>query len=92
MNSLLRTFQGQYSYHLNIEDLHQPDIALDRSKAKGGNMVLWQSSLDPFVTVIPASSAAVLVVSFTPQEAGVWGEESVEDLFTEGKSMPDREV
>ena len=29
-------------------------------------MVLWQSSLDPFVTVIPTSSPAVLAVSFTP--------------------------
>ena len=40
VNSLLRTFHGQFSHHLNSEDLHQPDLALNKTKAKGGTMVL----------------------------------------------------
>ena len=64
--ALFRTLQGQFSYHLNSEDLHHPELALEHQKAKGGTMALWNSSLDPFVSIIPTNSSSVLALSFSP--------------------------
>ena len=58
----LQPFLGCYSFHLNSEDLHTPEIALEKSRTKGGTMILWQSSLDPFVTIIPTSSPSVAAI------------------------------
>ena len=63
VNVLLETVQGQFSHHLNSEDLHQPDLALDHPKAKGGTLALWTLTLDPFVTVIPSSSSSILAIA-----------------------------
>ena len=57
--ALLQTFHGCYSYHLNSEDLHNPEIALDNSKIKGGTMVLWQTSMDPYITIIPTNTSSI---------------------------------
>ena len=62
--TLLQTFQGCYNFHLNSEDLHVPEIAQTKSKTNGGTMILWQTSLDPFVTVIQTTSPSVTAVLF----------------------------
>ena len=54
---LLLPFRGVYEAHLNSEDLFEPDLALDKVKAKRGTMVLWKASLSPFVTVLPSESS-----------------------------------
>ena len=56
LNLLLRPFLGQYDAHLNSEDNHEQDLALDKVKAKGGTMIMWHISLTPFITVIPSES------------------------------------
>ena len=49
-----------YCYHLNSEDEYHPDLALDRRQAHGGTLALWHSALDPFISILPTSSPAVL--------------------------------
>ena len=58
--SLLKTLQGEYSSYLNSEDLYHPDLALERCKAKGGTMLLWETSLDPYISIVPSDSPAIL--------------------------------
>ena len=60
MPSLLAAVKGEYSHFLNSEDLHDPGLALDKCRAKGGTMLLWRSSLDPFVSILPSSTPAIL--------------------------------
>ena len=51
-----------YRHHLNSEDMLLPTLALDQRKAWGGTMAMWHSSLDPFITVLPTPSPAVLPI------------------------------
>lgn len=49
--SHMEYFIGEYGYSLNSDDLYDMDLPLSRLKAKGGTMVMWRKSLNPFVTV-----------------------------------------
>ena len=60
--SLLQTFRGCYSSFLNSEDFHSPELALDKTKAKGGTMILWKSVLDPFISIIPTESSSIAAI------------------------------
>ena len=51
-------FRGQYSFFLNSEDLHDLDIPLLSNRAKGGTLVMWEASLDPFVSVHASDTSA----------------------------------
>ena len=53
---LLHPFRGIYEIYLNSEDIFDPDLPLDKVKAHGGTMVMWHTSLSPYVTVIPSES------------------------------------
>ena len=53
---------GPYCHHLNSEDSYYPDLALESRQAKGGTLCLWHSALDPFVTLLPTTSPAVLPI------------------------------
>ena len=39
-----------------------PELALEKSKAKGGTMIMWKSSLDPFVSIIPTQSPSIAAI------------------------------
>ena len=58
----MKPFANTYFAHLNSEDSHTPEVAMDTSKAKGGTMVMWQCELDPFITVLPTNTAAITAV------------------------------
>ena len=49
-----------YCHHLNSEDTYYPELALDKRHANGGTLALWHSALDPFITILPTTSSAVL--------------------------------
>ena len=49
-----------YCHHLNSEDTFYPELALDKRHAHGGTLALWHFSLDPFITILPTTSSAVL--------------------------------
>ena len=53
---LLLPFRGSYDCHLNSEDLQDQDLPLSKSKAHGGTMVLWHSSISSSITVLPSES------------------------------------
>ena len=55
-------FKGKYSFFLNSEDLHDPDIPLLCNRAKGGTLIMWEASLDPFVSVHVSDSSAFLPI------------------------------
>ena len=55
-------FSGEYSSSLNSEDFHNPELALFKTKAKGGTLVMWRNCLSPFITVIPVDTPAFLPV------------------------------
>ena len=61
----LKMFRGSYSHHLNSEDTYQPDPALEKSRAKGGTLLMWKSSLDQYVSVIPSTSPSVQALSLS---------------------------
>ena len=58
--ALTSMFRGKYCYNLNSEDVHCPELPLAVRKAHGGTMVLWKVELDPYIRVLPTTSAAVL--------------------------------
>ena len=49
-----------YRYHLNSEDKFYPELALEQRQAHGGTLALWHSALDPFISILPTTSPAVL--------------------------------
>ena len=55
---LLLPFKGRYDCHLNSEDTYIEDLSLTKSRAHGGTMVMWQTSLSPFITILPTVSSS----------------------------------
>ena len=49
-----------YCYHLNSEDQFYPELALAGHQAHGGTLAIWHSALDPFISILPTTSPAVL--------------------------------
>ena len=47
-------------FHLNSEDIYDKSLPLEKSKAKGGTLLLWPKSLDPFITILPTTTPAIL--------------------------------
>ena len=59
-NIVLSPLSPTFKYYLNSEDLFSRDLPLDKKKAWGGTLAVWHSALDPFVTVLPSSTPAIL--------------------------------
>ena len=59
---LLLPFRGRYDSYLNSEDLYAEDLPLAKSRAHGGTMILWHTSISPFVTVLPSQSSSFLSI------------------------------
>ena len=57
-----KPFSHQYSFLLNSEENNNPELALDKSKAHGGTLLMWKSIYDPFITPIPTPSPAFLPI------------------------------
>ena len=60
ISSVMGPFNGNYKFSMNSEDSHDPDLPLDRFKAKGGTLAMWSAKLDQFITVLPSNSPSVL--------------------------------
>ena len=58
--SISKFFPPNISFHLNSEDMFDEALPLERSRAKGGTMALWPSSLDPYITILPTTTPAIL--------------------------------
>jgi hypothetical protein len=60
ISRVMGPFNGKYKFSLNSEDCHDPDLPLERFRAKGGTLAMWETKLDQYVTVLPTNSSAVL--------------------------------
>ena len=56
---------GEYGWHLNSADLHDPELPIMQSRAHGGTAVLWKRDLDPFIEIIPTNTTAFLPVALS---------------------------
>ena len=59
-------FRDNYCHSLNSDDIFDPELPFIKNRSIGGTMILWKSSLDPFVTVLPKASASFLAILFHP--------------------------
>ena len=67
----MRYLEGLYSFSLNSDDLYEPDLPLQRSKAYGGTMVMWKKELHCSPSLINYNSshnfsAAQLFIFYLP--------------------------
>ena len=62
----MQHFDGIYDGYINSEDVHDPDLPLTHARAKGGTMVIWHTSLAPFIKVIKTNSPSFISVLFSP--------------------------
>ena len=56
----MRPVSGQYCYHLNSNDLHDPELATIRNRSIGGTLVMWTKSLDPYVSIHTVSTTSFI--------------------------------
>ena len=56
------TIIHEYCYQLNSDDVSDPDLPLIKSKAVGGTLAMWRKWLDPYITVHPMQSPAILAL------------------------------
>ena len=66
LSPILEHFSESYEAHLNSEDVHDPDLPLTHSKAKGGTMVMWHRALSPYIKVMETSSPSFVSVLLSP--------------------------
>ena len=59
-------FHGLYTCKLNSADQFDLELPLIKSKASGGTMVMWKKEYDPFITLHPPPSPAILPLIFHP--------------------------
>ena len=61
-NQLIQFLEGEYCWHLNSQDLLDPELPLVMSKASGGTLLLWMKELDPYIKVITTNTTAFLPI------------------------------
>ena len=44
--------------YLNTDDLHDPELAMVRSRLVGGTLAMWATHLDPFVSIYPSDTSS----------------------------------
>ena len=63
---LMQPLRGDYSYSLNSADLYDQDLPLVKARAHGGTMILWRTCHDPYISLHPVSTPAILPLIFSP--------------------------
>ena len=59
---VMQHLEGEYCYHLNSDDLHDPELPLVKSRSLGGTMMLWNKEIDPYIEIINTTSTAFLPI------------------------------
>ena len=67
----MQPFRGEYSYSLNSADKYDPDLSLVKARAHGGTMILWKTCHDPYISLHPVSTPAILPLIFSPPSNSV---------------------
>ena len=60
ISMLLQNMSPLFSFSLNSECKFNDSLALIKRKAKGGTLLMWPATLDPYITILPTSSPALL--------------------------------
>ena len=58
----MNNVKHEYNYWLNSDDIYDPDLPLEKSKAVGGTLAMWRNWLDPYLHVHPVQSSAILPI------------------------------
>ena len=66
LSGCMAIFADEYNIELNSEDKNDVDIAMTRTRAKGGTAILWKRSLDCHVRALPSPSPAFLPIMYSP--------------------------
>ena len=59
---ILQYVEGEYCWHLNSDDLSDPELPTVKSRAHGGTLMLWLKELDPYIEVINTKNTAFLPI------------------------------
>ena len=57
---------GEYSWFLNSEDKHDPELPMVKTRSYGGTLVMWKSKHDPFIVPHQVTSSSFLPILFQP--------------------------
>ena len=63
---LMKYFTPEYSFYLNSEDRHDPELPFVRNQAYGGTMAMWKAHHDAHITVHPVLTSSFLPVVYSP--------------------------
>ena len=55
----------EYEFHLNTKEVNEPLLSFYKNRCAGGTLVLWRKHLDPYITVLPTESPAILPISLS---------------------------
>ena len=58
----MNNVKHEYCYWLNSDDIYDPDLPLEKSKAVGGTLAMWRTWLDPYLHVHPVQTSAFLPI------------------------------
>ena len=59
---IFQYLEGEYCWHLNSDDVLDPELPMVRSRAHGGTLTLWLKKLDPYIEVIATDTTAFLPI------------------------------
>ena len=62
LDESLALLSHEYEYSLNVASSYEPLIPFAKSRAFGGTLVLWRKYLDPYITLFPTESTAILPI------------------------------
>ena len=60
MAGAVKIFKGRFCYYLKFEDKFEQSLPLEKHKAKGGTLAMWECKLNAHVTILHSPSLAVL--------------------------------
>ena len=63
---LMKYFTPHYSFYLNSEDRHDPELPFVKNQAYGGTMAMWKADHDAHITVHPVTTSSFLPIIFSP--------------------------
>lgn len=62
----MRSLSPAYMASLNSADKYDSELPFLKSRTKGGTLIMWKRSLDPFISVWPVSTTSFLPILFHP--------------------------
>ena len=58
LKTTLNHLGNKFMMFLNSDDLHEPEVAMVKSRIVGGTLLIWAAYLDPYVTIHPPTTSS----------------------------------